>query len=178
LRDDDVAKVLGCKEQGEALILRERRRMSALAERTRPLARVTTVCLEWVDPPFAMGNWGPELVELAGGDCLLGNAGEHSETTPWSDVARADPEVLVVAPCGFGLERARLEMPLLERHPDFRSLRAVKGGRVFVADGNRFFNRSGPSVFESAEILAEMLHPEVFAPVHCDTAWIRWISET
>jgi len=167
-----VARALGRPEQGEALVQRERARLARIASQTRDLVPRTVVCLEWVDPPFAMGNWGPELVALAGGTCMLGTPGAHSTTTPWDDVTRADPEVLVVAPCGYGLERALSEIPLLERLPGFAALRAVRAGQVFVADGNRFFNRSGPSAFETAEILAEILHPEIFAPVHRGSAWV------
>jgi iron complex transport system substrate-binding protein len=161
----EVAKVLGVEETGRALVARLRERAARLAERTRALAKPSVVCLEWVDPIFAMGNWGPELVELAGGVNALGTAGEHSTTTPWQAVLDADPDVLVVAPCGFGLERAIHEMPIVAALPHFDELRAVKAGRVFAADGNLYFNRSGPSMFETPEILAEMLHPTQFPPV-------------
>jgi iron complex transport system substrate-binding protein len=170
----EVSAVLGRPRKGEELVTELEARMGALAKRTRPLPRRGAVCLEWIEPVFAMGNWGPELVHLAGGTCLLGASGAHSTTTPWDDVLRADPEVLVMAPCGFGLERALAEMHRLTANPGWENLRAVRHGNVFVADGNRYFNRSGPSVFESAEVLAEMLHPEIFPPAHEGTVWKRW----
>ena len=126
------------------------------------------------EPLFSMGNWGPELVELAGGAALLGVAGEHSVAVPWQTVRDADPDVLVVAPCGFGLARAEAEMHLFGAQPGWRELRAVRSGRVFVADGNLYFNRSSPSLFDTPGILAEMLHPAAFAPAHEGTAWRRW----
>jgi iron complex transport system substrate-binding protein len=89
-------------------------------------------------------------------------------------VLEADPDVLLVAPCGFGLERALSEMPVLAQQPGFAQLRAVQSGRVYVADGNLYFNRSSPSLFETPEILAEMLHPADFAPRHEGSAWRRW----
>jgi iron complex transport system substrate-binding protein len=170
----DVARVLGRPREGEALVALLRERTADLVRRTSKLEPRSVVCLEWIDPVFAMGNWGPELVELAGGDNLLGTPGKHSTTTPWEAVRDANPEVLVVAPCGFGIERTLLEMPLLAAEPGWADLRAVESGQVFVADGNLYFNRSGPSVFESAEILAEILHPEAFPPLHEQVAWLRW----
>ncbi|MBW8773246.1 MAG: cobalamin-binding protein, partial [Gemmatimonadetes bacterium] len=91
----------------------------------------------------------------------------------WDAVRAADPDVLVVAPCGFSIERTLPEMPILAAQPGWADLRAVRDGKVFVADGNLYFNRSSPSVFTSIEILAEMLHPERCAPVHA-SAWQRW----
>lgn len=170
----EVARVLGRPSEGAALVAHLRERTSDLAARTSGLPRRRIACLEWIDPVFAMGNWGPELVQIAGGDNLLGAPGEHSTTTPWDAVLNADPDVLVVAPCGFGIERTKNEMPLMAARPGWTKLRAVQNGEVFVADGNLYFNRSGPSVFESALILAEILHPSAFSPVHEHTAWEKW----
>ena len=170
----DVASVLGKPAAGVALVESIRARLAALAEKTRSLSQPTVVCLEWIEPAFAMGNWGPELVELAGGSNLLGTPGGHSTTTPWHAVREADPDVLVVAPCGFGLERASSEMHLLAAQPGWAELNAVRSRRVFVADGNLYFNRSGPSLFDTPEILAEMLHPHDFAPNHRGSVWQRW----
>jgi len=170
----DVASVLGKPVEGGALVESIRARLAALAEKTRSLSRPTVVCLEWIEPAFAMGNWGPELVELAGGSNLLGTPGAHSTTTLWHAVREADPDVLVVAPCGFGLERAASEMHLLAAQPGWMELKAVRNRRVFVADGNLYFNRSGPSMFDTPEILAEMLHPHDFAPHHRGSVWQGW----
>jgi iron complex transport system substrate-binding protein len=170
----DVARTLGVVERGEALVTDIWRDLAALSEKTRGLGRPSVVCLEWIDPIFSMGNWGPELVELAGGTSLLGTAGVHSTTTAWDEVRRMNPEVLVVAPCGFGLERARSEMPSLARLDGWADLAAVRDERVFVADGNLYFNRSGPSVFETPGILAEMFHPAHVAPRREGTVWRRW----
>jgi iron complex transport system substrate-binding protein len=171
---EEVAKVVGRADAGAGLVQSIRERLRALRAKTEALRPVRVACLEWADPVFPMSNWGPELVELAGGTCLLGARGQHSSTTPWSDVVSAAPDVLVVAPCGYGLARAIEEMPILERQPDWSDVPAVKTGRVFVADGNRYFNRSGPALFDTPEILAEMLHPVAFAPKHEGTVWKRW----
>lgn len=167
----EVASVLGKAAEGQALVASISARLAALTEKTRSLPHPSVVCLEWIEPTFAMGNWGPELVELAGGSNLLGAVGEHSTTTPWSAVRAADPDILIVAPCGFGLERALSEVHLLAEHPGWSELRAVQNDRVFVADGNLYFNRSGPCLFDTPEILAEILHPQHFEPNHRGHVW-------
>jgi iron complex transport system substrate-binding protein len=169
-----VASAIGCAEAGDRLVADIRARLDGWRERLAGRPPRTVVCLEWTDPIFPMGNWGPELVELAGGRCGLGNAGAHSRATPWQAVLDADPDVLVVAPCGFGLERAAAEMPALARRPGWTDLRAVRGGEVYVADGNRFFNRSGPTVFETVPLLAEIVHGDAVPRVSEGTWYRRW----
>jgi iron complex transport system substrate-binding protein len=167
----EVARVLGLAEEGEALVAGQRARIEAISDRVQGLEPVGVACLEWIDPVFNMGNWGPELVRRAGGRSLLGTAGQHSAALSWERVMETDPEVLLVAPCGFGIERTLGEMRFLTERPGWRDLRAVRSGGVFVADGNLYFNRSGPSLVDSIEILTEILHPEEFAPRHQGTAW-------
>jgi iron complex transport system substrate-binding protein len=156
----EVAKVIGREREAAALLAQIRARMSAVARRVAGRSKPRVVCLEWIEPIFCMGNWGPEIVELAGGENVLGVKGAHSTTTAWDAVREADPDVLVVAACGFGVERTEREMHLLAAQPGWESLRAVRSRRVFVADGNLYFNRSSPSVFTSVELLAEILHPD------------------
>jgi iron complex transport system substrate-binding protein len=172
----DVAAVLGAAEAGKALVAGIRARLGALAGVTGalPPPRPRVSCVEWTEPLFAMGNWGPELVTLAGGAPVLGAAGQHSTTVSWQRLCDGDPDVLVVAPCGFGLERTLREMPSLAARPGWADLRAVRSDRVFAADGNLYFNRSGPMLFETPEILAEILHPALFPPRHEGTAWQRY----
>jgi iron complex transport system substrate-binding protein len=170
----EVARVLGAEDRGVSLARRCQATVDAVRDRTRTMPRARVACLEWIDPVFAMGNWGPELVEAAGGEPLLGRPGEHSTTTPWEAIVREDPDVIVMAACGFDVERTASEMHVMEGRPGWRDLRAVREGRVFVADGNRYFNRSGPSAFETAELLAEMLHPGSFEPRHEGRDWRAW----
>jgi iron complex transport system substrate-binding protein len=153
-----ISRELGLEEQGKALISRERRRLDNVREKAARFRRPTVVMLEWTDPLFAMGNWGPELVEIANGELLLGKKGEYSAAIPAGQLRDADPECLIVAPCGFNLERSLREQSVLERYPWWRELRAVRNGNVAFADGNLFFNRSGMTVSETAEIIAETLH--------------------
>ena len=128
--------------------------------------------LEWTDPVFAMGNWGPELVDAANGRLVLGERGEHSSAIDWQRMRDADPEWLIIAPCGFDLERARREVPTLEALPGWFDLRAVRGGKVVLADGNAYFNRSGTTIVETVEILAEILHG--YPAGHRGKAWVSY----
>lgn len=141
-----------------AIIHEQRERLNELRERTVSLHRPTVAVLEWVDPIFAMGNWGPELVEIAGGEPVLGNPGRHSHPIPAEQLRQADPDVLIVAPCGFPLERAAGEQSVLEKLPWWDDLKAVRSGQLAFADGNLYFNRSGITIVRTAEILAEILH--------------------
>jgi len=168
-----VAEALGVADRAPAVIERERERLETVRQRTASLRRPTVVMLEWTDPFFAMGNWGPELVEIANGEPLLGHPGEFSTAIPAERLREADPEYLIVAPCGFNLERAEREQAVLEHHPWWRDLQAVRNGNVFFADGNLFFNRSGMTIAQSAEILAEILHGVSFAAPTKDLHWRR-----
>jgi iron complex transport system substrate-binding protein len=157
-----VAERLGVAERGRALIERERQRMRAVRERSARFRRPTVVMLEWTDPLFAMGNWGPELVEIANGELLLSRKGEYSVAIAAEQLRNADPEYLIVAPCGFDLPRALLDLPILERHAWWGELQAVRKGNVIFGEGNLFFNRSGMTISQTTEIVAEMLHGITF----------------
>jgi len=134
----------------------------------------TVVALEWTDPVFPMGNWGPELVEAANGKLLLGKKGEHSQVTSWARVREADPAFLIVAPCGYNLSRSMREIPILEALPGWFELSAVKNARVVFADGNKFFNRSGTTIAKTVEIVAEILHGYRFPQSWEGNAWQRY----
>jgi iron complex transport system substrate-binding protein len=111
---------------------------------------------------MAAGNWMPELVELAGGINLFGEAGKHSPWMTWEQLVESNPDVILVCPCCFDLERTRSEMKYLTQKPDWKQLRAVQYGRVWIADGNAYFNRPGPRLVESMEMLAEVIQPGAF----------------
>lgn len=157
-------------------ILEQRERLDRVRQRTMGLPCPTVAVLEWADPIFAMGNWGPELVEIAGGEPVMGNPGQHSHAIPAEQLREADPEVLIIAPCGFPLERAMDEQSVLERLPWWDDLRAVRSGCVAFADGNLYFNRSGMTIVRSAEILAEILHGLETDSATEGVHW-RWYTE-
>lgn len=167
-----VANSLEAPEAGDELVGRLRARMEAVSKKTSALSeRPTVACIEWIDPLMAAGNWMPDLVEMAGGVNLFGLAGAHAPDLRWEEVKRKDPGVIVIMPCGFGLSRTREEMAPLTDRPDWEDLRAVREGRVYLTDGNQFFNRPGPRLVESLEILAEILHPSAFEPAFEGTGW-------
>jgi len=169
-----VASGLGATEAGIRLVADLQARIQEIEFRASPLSPQPGVALiEWADPLMAAGNWMPELVASAGGRNLFGEPGRHSPAMSFSGLAAADPDVIFVAPCGFSLERTREDLPALEAQPGWRDLRAVREGRVYLADGNRYFNRPGPRLVESVEILAEALHPEVFRFGHEGDGWER-----
>jgi iron complex transport system substrate-binding protein len=169
-----VADALGVLPRGMALVEQLQLRMASIADKARGLReRPTVACVEWIEPLMASGNWMPELVAMAGGVNLFGEAGQHAPWMTWEQLRDRDPDVVVVLPCGFDIERTRQEMPHLTSKPEWPQLRAVRAGRVFLTDGNQYFNRPGPRLAESLEILAEMLHPEAFRPRHEGTGWQR-----
>jgi iron complex transport system substrate-binding protein len=171
---EQVAEALDAPERGAELICRLQGRINAIAERASRLSwRPTVACIEWIDPLMAAGNWMPELVELAGGVNLFGEAGKHSPWMTWEQLVVRDPDVIVVLPCGFDMDRSRRDMPVLTSRPEWSRLGAVRDGRGFLADGNQYFNRPGPRLVESLEILAELLHPEAFRFGHEGTGWQR-----
>lgn len=162
-----VANGLGLAARGEALVAAVGSRITGIREEAERLpSRPRIACIEWLEPLMGAGNWMPELVRLAGGTPCLGDAGERSETVSWDALRDADPDVVLVAPCGFDLPRTRRELALLRTLPGFQALRAARSGRVFLADGSQLFNRPGPRLAESLEVLAEVLHPEHFAFGH------------
>lgn len=159
-----VAAAAGVPDRGRALVSRLRTRLDGVrarvAGRTRP--RPTVMALEWLDPVFVPGHWGPEMIEAAGGRSLFGSPGRRSQQVEWAALDGADPDVVLVLPCGYGLDQAREEA---DRHRE-RLLavapRAIAAGRAFVVDGSAYFNRSGPRVVDGIELLGRLLHPAQF----------------
>jgi iron complex transport system substrate-binding protein len=173
---DDVRRVadaLAVPDGGRGLVERLRQRMADIALQAEGLRKPTVACVEWIEPLMASGNWTPELVELAGGVNLFGVAGQHAPWLTWDALRASDPDVIVVLPCGFDLARTRAETPALTRLPGWADLRAARAGQVYLLEGNQYFNRPGPRLVESLEILAEVLHPGVFAFGHEGTGWQR-----
>ena len=169
-----VAEALGSVERGEALVGELQSRMETVTEEaaSQP-SRPTVACIEWIDPLMAAGNWMPELVERAGGMNLFGESGRHSPWMTWEELRDADPDVIIVLPCGFDLDRTREEMPALTRQEGWTDLQAVQDGRVFLTDGNQYFNQPGPRLAESLEMLAELIHPGIFQFDHEGSGWQR-----
>jgi len=165
---DRVALAIGRPQIGRQIVADLRARVAGIARRASNLrGRPRVLTIEWIDPVMIGGMWMPELVSLAGGEPLITRPGEHAPTLDRDRLAAFDPEVVVVKPCGFGLRRTLDELPVL-REALPRSWRA----RVYAADGNAYFNRPGPRIVESLEIMAACVHPEAFedfAEKHADS---------
>ncbi|MCY4393791.1 MAG: cobalamin-binding protein [Rhodospirillaceae bacterium] len=166
LNDDDAAETLVADLQS---------RMSSVAARAAALPeRPSVATVEWIDPLMAAGHWMPELVEMAGGRNLFGEAGGQAPWIDWEALESSDPDVILVLPCGFDIERSVAEMPALTAQSGWSALGAVRNGRVYIVDGNQYFNRPGPRLAESLEILAEILHPAHFGTGWQDKGWRRY----
>jgi iron complex transport system substrate-binding protein len=171
-----VARALDVPEAGERVIAAMQARLAAVRTQVAGRPRPRVAFIEWVEPLMAGGNWMPELIDIAGGHNLFGEAGTHSGWMRWDELLAADPDVMVVAPCGYGLARCLEELPLLEANPGWCNIAAVKNHRVYFVDGNAYFNRPGPRLAESAELLVELLHPEVAGRTYEGAAWLRRTS--
>jgi iron complex transport system substrate-binding protein len=170
-----VAAALAVPERGQSLTASLQAQMEAIAEKAKDLAaRPTVACLEWLDPLMAAGNWVPELVEMAGGVNLFGAVGRHAPALTWEQLRQRDPDIIVALPCGLDLARTREEMACLTARSGWADLQAVRRRQVFVTDGNQYFNRPGPRLVESLEILAEIFHPQVFHFGHEGSSWQRF----
>ena len=146
---DDVAALLDARPEAEALRTAFDDLGELIVERVGDRDRPRVVLLEWLDPPFSSGHWNPEIVALAGGAEVLAHAGERSRRVGWAEVAAAEPQVILLSPCGFTLDRAEEELAVLRHRPEWRSLDAVRKGRVALVDGSAYFSRPGPRLKES-----------------------------
>jgi len=133
--------------------------------------RPKVVTMEWIEPLMSGGNWLPELVNMAGGTPVLDETGTRSRYLDWQELLEADPDVIAIMPCGFNLERTRSEAQVLAQHSGWSQLKAVQNNRVYIADGNAYFNRPGPRLVDSLEMLAQMLHPQHFSYEYQGKGW-------
>ena len=138
--------------------------------------RPSVLCIEWLAPMMTAGNWTPELIEIAGGEPVLAEAGKHSAYVDFEDVCRADPDIIVIAPCGFSMDRTLQEITSLLELPGWSTLSAVKNNNVYIADGNQYFNRSSQKVVDTVELLAEIIHPKQFVFGFEGKGWLKFSS--
>ena len=134
----------------------------------------TIACIEWLEPLMCAGNWIPELANYARCNYLLGNAGEHSPVITWETVIEANPDIIILFPCGYSIQQTLDEMGLLTGKDEWQTLKAVQNEQVYIADGNQYFNRPGPRLLDSAYILAEIAHPEHFDSRFQGNGWINY----
>ena len=166
------------EDNSGTLVTQLKNRLHKIATRVREINyRPRVACIEWFEPLMAAGNWIPELVEISGGQNLFTSSGDHSPYLSWEAIEEAQPDIIILMPCGFTMPRSRNELPSLTQQPAWFRLRAVQQEQVFLTDGNQFFNRPGPRLVESAEILAEILHPQYFGCTHEHIGWKRWKTD-
>ncbi len=169
-----VAEACDIPERGEALVHDLCTKMIDIAERAKmEQTRPRVACIEWQEPLMAAGNWVPELVDMANADNQFGQAGKHSPRMSFEELAASDPDVIIVTPCGYDLDKTQSEMHWLSGRADWKQLRVVQKGQVYLIDGNQYMNRPGPRIVESLRILAEILHPGAFQPTLEGAGWLR-----
>ena len=149
-------------------------RLENLKQKSQHLSkRPTVVCVEWIDPLMIAANWVPELVDIAGGINMLSKPGSHSHIFKWEEIIESNPDFIIMMPCGFDINRTLEEINILKQKPDWSKLEAVKSNHVFVVDGNQYFNRPGPRLIESAEILFEIFKFNEKSGKALENSWIR-----
>jgi len=170
---EEVARVAGRPSDARAVVSSLQARLDAVAAGVGDSVRPRVVCLEWLDPLMAAGHWVPEMVRLAGGRKGLGREGYPSAQISWPDVAAYDPEVIVLMPCGFNLAQSTEVLSRVALSEVWKGLSAVRSGQVYVVDGSAYFNRPGPRIVDGLEIMAEIIHPELFPRRNSQQAWQR-----
>jgi iron complex transport system substrate-binding protein len=170
-----VADAINAIEAGELLLENLQQRVDIISHKLKFSDKKPTVaCVEWLEPMMLSGNWVPQLVQIAGGTPIIAGAGKHSPYVEWDDIRLADPELLIIMPCGFSIGRTLQEIDILLQLPGFSTMQAVKNNRVYVADGNQYFNRPGPRIVDSIEILAEIINPKQFIFGYEGHGWIKF----
>jgi len=170
-----VANALNVPAAGAELLESLQERVDIIKHKLKFIdSKPTVACIEWLEPVMISGNWVPGLVNIAGGTPVLAQDGKHSPYIEWDEILQQDPEIIVVMPCGFSIERTMREINLLLDRPGFASLKAVKNDRFYIADGNQYFNRPGPRIVDSIEILAEIIRPKQFIFGYEGEGWIKF----
>ena len=173
----DILKIgiaLNVEKKAHSLIQKLKLRIQKLKSLTKGLNTPSVVCIEWIEPLMAAGNWVPELVKLANGINLIGSRGEHS---PWIDIKKVvdqNPDKIIIMPCGYNIEKTESEMSSLTIDKEWNSLRAVQNNQVYITDGNQYFNRPGPRLIDSLEILVEIIHNQKYNFGHENIGWKKF----
>jgi iron complex transport system substrate-binding protein len=169
-----VGKATGTEDKAESIASRMQARIDAVVERAAQASSQPRVLnVEWADPVMCGGHWVPEMVELAGGINCFGDKETGSFRIEWPDVLESQPEVIIMMPCGFDVKRILQDMPLLSEREGWASLPAVRNNRVYVIDASAYTSRSGPRLVMGLEIMAEMIHPELFSGMIPEAGAIR-----
>ena len=170
---DIIAKTMDAPESSSILKSEINERFKLLKDKLKGTEQKPTVlCIEWIEPIMVAANWVPELVGLAGGKNVMSVSGTDSNFCSWDEIKQTNPDIIIMMPCGFGIKRTFEDIHYLQNRKGWQELKAVKENKVFVVDGNQYFNRPGPRLVDSAEILAEVIHPEYFERKYPEDAGI------
>ena len=168
-----IAEILNVRNKGKELVELIKAKIDSTEKIVYQKSSPSVATIEWIDPLMAAGNWVPQLIRVAGGKNLFGEAGKHSPWVKYNDLVEQDPEIIIVMPCGYDIKKSLIEIKTLESKKGWGSLKAVRNRNVYITDGNQFFNRPGPRIIESLEILLEIIHSDFSESKHIDSGWIR-----
>ena len=167
-----IGEAAGVSDRAARLIHDMRRRIDTISQiGRRATTKPRVLAMEWLDPPYSAGHWVPEMIRLAGGHDQMGREGAFSCEITWDDVAKYDPDIIILMPCSFDLERTLRDVGALTLPAWWTDLRAVRCGRVYAVDGGRYFSRHGPRIVDGLAILGEIIHPELFPRCAAESAW-------
>jgi len=168
-----IAEILNVRKKGKELVESIKAKIDNTEKIVYQKSSPSVAAIEWIDPLMAAGNWVPQLIRVAGGKNLFGEAGKHSPWMKYNDLVEQDPEIIIVMPCGYDIKKSLIEIKTLESKKGWGSLKAVRNRNVYITDGNQFFNRPGPRIIESIEILLEIIHSDFSESKHIDSGWIK-----
>jgi len=171
-----IAEALNVVDKGADLIEFMKNRIRTLKKSYDYKSELTVAAIEWIDPLMAAGNWVPELIEMAGGINLFGEAGKHSPWMEYKDLIEKDPQTIIIMPCGYNIQKSIIEIDSLIKQKGWQKINAVRNDKVYITDGNQYFNRPGPRIIESLEILIEIFHDDKTNFKHLDSGWIKFNS--
>lgn len=157
-----IANAINADEASDTLTEQMKSELLEIQQKVEQLRRPNVLAIEWMDPLMSAGNWMPELIQLAGGHPQGAETGEHSPSMKWGEVRNLNPDIITIVPCGYSIDQTLTEISQLTSRDGWEELQAVKNKQVFIADGNQYFNRPGPRLVDSTQILAEILHPSLF----------------
>ena len=168
-----IAENLNVRKKGKELVELIKAKIDSTEKIVYQKSSPSVAAIEWIDPLMAAGNWVPQLIRVAGGKNLFGEAGKHSPWMKYNDLVEQDPEIIIVMPCGYDIKKSLIEIKTLESKKGWESLKAVRNRNVYITDGNQFFKRPGPRIIESIEILLEIIHSDFSESKHIDSGWIK-----
>jgi len=178
---DDIKRVASGlnldQKKSEDLIFILKKRLEEIKKNNLNQKNPEVACIEWIDPLMAAGNWIPEMIEISGAKDVFGKKGQNSHWITFDDLIKKNPEIIIFIPCGFDIAKTKKEVEIfLSKKSEWRSLKAYQNKKIFIGDGNQYFNRPGPRLIESIEILCEIFHPKKFQFKHQQSGWINYFS--